>query len=54
MKKAEETYYEGYRVWKDEHDIPNAKKLFLKVLEIAPDPNFKYYKLAQEKLKELQ
>lgn len=53
MSEAEEVYYEGYKAEKDDNDIPKAKELYRKVLEIAPDPNFEFYKKAKARLERL-
>ncbi len=53
-REAEEIYWEGYQVLKDEKDPIKAKALFLRVLEIAPDPNFEFYQRAKRQLQKLQ
>ncbi|MEO0075071.1 MAG: hypothetical protein ABIK31_03055, partial [candidate division WOR-3 bacterium] len=50
-KQADSIYDEAYRALKDERDYAKAKQLFLKVLEVAPDPNYEVYQNAKEKLK---
>ena len=52
-KTAEALYWEGYTALKDNEDSCTAAAKFRQVMDAAPDPDFEYYKKAQQKLKDM-
>jgi|GEM_PF-6243392 len=51
--RAKDIYNQGLRALKDHDDTATAVDKFREVLQLAPDPGFKYYKKATERLREL-
>ena len=53
-ERAKELYYQAYREENDYQNLSRARDLYQQVMALTPDPNFEFYKKAENRLKKLK